>query len=659
MKNNILSYLETIKENIFFSSCSYGDLKYQIENLKLDRFLFQKISSKDPIYFAAHFFKSIIEKKIPVILSPDLGDYEINKIQNQIDFTQCSHQISDLFPGLNSPFIIFSSGTTGDRAGIVHEFESILKHCEIFNQIFPINKNETFAQLILPFSVGGFMLLMRAFYRGSKVEQELNSSTHFVSIVPTQIFWVTELYRSSFMSSNLKGILIGGASVPKNLEDSLIKLNLPYFKTYGMTETLSFIMLNDRPISGVEIKLESPGCTLAVKSPSMLKGKMINKCFIPFIENFYHTSDIAKKVNDDHFLVLGRADDTINSGGIKINLSELKTKIAAEIGKTPFLIFGIKNEYWGQSLALFYQADLEKPHFKTLLNYEIPKFVFTRPKSFFSNKPSQGLLEKELFQSLFEYFYVDREAEKTVIFFHGFMENFLEWKELLSETIQNSNLLFINLPGHGNSDVQSFRNSAEYLALLYEFVSSFNINSKKQSFTLMGYSMGGRIALNLSFRFKNPNVILISSSVGLKNEEINMRENLDKNRFQAVKSKFDFYHFLKTWYENPIFGNFKNEVYFENYISDKSQSNYLGLQASLNLLGPTKLSDFEGSISKMFESNINLTLIAGQSDLKYSREIDEIKTRGLNFNSYKIDNAFHKLHMTHKLELQKLLKTLF
>lgn len=180
-------------------------------------------------------------------------------------------------------------------------------------------------------------------------------------------------------------IIIGGASINSTLEGFIGNLVAPrIFQTYGMTETLSHIaikQLNAKPpqkyffpLNGVQIRLDERKC-FCVKSPST--------CFEEIA-----TNDVAEIYADGSFRILGRLDNVINSGGVKIQLEEVEKEIEEVFSQIAlqrrFYCIGTNDDYWGQALTLCIEGEkfpenVEISLMKLLQNlknkYHIPKKI--------------------------------------------------------------------------------------------------------------------------------------------------------------------------------------------------------------------------------------------------------------------------------------------
>ncbi len=202
----------------------------------------------------------------------------------------------------------------------------------------------------------------------------------FGAMVPLQI------RRQPELAGRFKVLLLGGAPLSKTMEKLLRTTPARVFATYGMTETLTHIAL--RPVSylAAEWLRDYPGGRFDLYMP--LEGVEIEtdgSGRITIRDNLLDitvtTSDLGEVYEGGLFRWLGRADHTVNSGGIKIIPEEVERKLEKYV-PVPFFVAGIRDEEWGEKLILVMEtedAQALNVSFKDIPElrfYEKPKEVF-------------------------------------------------------------------------------------------------------------------------------------------------------------------------------------------------------------------------------------------------------------------------------------------
>ncbi|MBL7850728.1 MAG: AMP-binding protein [Cyclobacteriaceae bacterium] len=143
--------------------------------------------------------------------------------------------------------------------------------------------------------------------------QQLPGPVHFLALVPLQL--KTLLQESRQELDQVATVIIGGAPLEDELIPWLENMHPQFYATYGMTETLTHIALRKLngpgkqnaiyPLPGVHISLDERGC-LIIEAGHLDTSRVV-------------TNDLAILTPDGGFQILGRADEVINSGGVKVH----------------------------------------------------------------------------------------------------------------------------------------------------------------------------------------------------------------------------------------------------------------------------------------------------------------------------------------------------
>jgi len=242
-----------------------------------------------------------------------------------------------------------------------------------------------------PNYVGGKMMLVRALVLGWKLDivepnsnplKEIQKSYDFCAMVPMQVV-------GSLMYLNkIKTLIIGGGVVSKTLFDALQNVTTNCFSTYGMTETVSHIALmklnkqsNAKLVLGSHYKVlpdiiissDNRNC-LVIDAPKISGNRII-------------TNDVVEIISDTEFKWLGRYDNIINSGGVKLNPEKIEEKLSEIILKR-FFVAGLPDPILGEKMVLIVEGIStplndqlkvilnEMKNLKSLSKYEIPKKIY-------------------------------------------------------------------------------------------------------------------------------------------------------------------------------------------------------------------------------------------------------------------------------------------
>lgn len=232
----------------------------------------------------------------------------------------------------DSPLIqVKTSGSTGKpKVMMVEKTKMINSACMTLS--FLGLKHPDSALLCMPLEyIAGKMLVVRALVGGLKLILVPPCSNpiaaisdsevlNFAAMIPMQ---VSSALKDSSHEQRLKAIehlIIGGGAVDDALASKLKSFPHNVYSTYGMTETLSHIAL--RRLSGPQASSFYSVFTGVKVYPSAEQTLTIEA---PLVNNEpLITNDIVEFNDQGQFRVLGRKDNVINSGGVKLQIEELE-----------------------------------------------------------------------------------------------------------------------------------------------------------------------------------------------------------------------------------------------------------------------------------------------------------------------------------------------
>jgi O-succinylbenzoic acid--CoA ligase len=151
--------------------------------------------------------------------------------------------------------------------------------------------------------------------------KEIQSSFfNFSAMVPLQIHQLVKEKRIDELNK-IEKLIIGGASLNEESLSALQQVDTKVYATYGMTETASHIAL--KKLNGPERQ----GSFYSLPGVKITANK--ENCAV--IETPFHhglvTNDIIELHSDGSFDLMGRADNIINSGGVKISMEKVEQAI--------------------------------------------------------------------------------------------------------------------------------------------------------------------------------------------------------------------------------------------------------------------------------------------------------------------------------------------
>ncbi|MBI5972057.1 2-succinyl-6-hydroxy-2,4-cyclohexadiene-1-carboxylate synthase [Staphylococcus caledonicus] len=147
----------------------------------------------------------------------------------------------------------------------------------------------------------------------------------------------------------------------------------------------------------------------------------------------------------------------------------------------------------------------------------------------------------------------NQDTTQLLILLHGFISDSRTYNNHLEALLKETNVLTIDLPGHGQ-DTTSMDVTWDFPFLTKEIDEVLALY-KDYQLNLLGYSMGGRVALYYALhgKYKLQHLILESTSPGIEKEEDRMeRQQVDAARGKVLDIA-GLEIFVNDWEKLPLF----------------------------------------------------------------------------------------------------------
>ncbi|NLY24007.1 MAG: AMP-binding protein [Bacteroidales bacterium] len=256
----------------------------------------------------------------------------------------------------SSTIRLHTSGSTGVPKEITVLKEQLLQSAKMTCDFFQLKRGDR-ALLCLPLDyIAGKMMVVRAIYAGLNLYPvepsghplaERALSYDFAAMVPLQVCNTLQSEEEKKRLSQIRQLIIGGGAVDEELQEALKGFPNDIYSTYGMTETLSHIAL--RRINGVEAEsyyTPLPGVGISVSEENTLIADVPLVSDVPVA-----TNDIVVIREDGTFRIIGRRDNVINSGGIKVQTEEVEEKLGPFINGN-YAVTSLPHPKLGQAIVL-------------------------------------------------------------------------------------------------------------------------------------------------------------------------------------------------------------------------------------------------------------------------------------------------------------------
>lgn len=279
-----------------------------------------------------------------------------------------------------------TSGSTGTPKLIYIEKERMRASARMTCDFLGLKPADT-ALLCMPLDyIAGKMMVVRALERNMKLLSvepsghpladntlsDLNEGiVHLAAMVPLQVWNTLRVPEERERLHHIKHLIIGGGAIPQELEQELRTLPINVWSSYGMTETLSHIALRRisedyySPLPGISLSQDQDDC-LIINAPALCAQTL-------------YTNDIVRFHGKDRFQVIGRRDNTICSGGIKIQIEQVEAWLQS-IGIDNIMVTYREDKALGQALVYLTTDKIDTDMLRKSVPTDTPNSKFWLPR---------------------------------------------------------------------------------------------------------------------------------------------------------------------------------------------------------------------------------------------------------------------------------------
>ena len=269
-----------------------------------------------------------------------------------------------------SPYVhVQTSGSTGVPKPMLVEKHRMLASARITCDFLGLKPGDTALLCMSLDYIAGKMMVVRALERDLKLitvapsGHPLNMGNQmaidFAAMVPMQVYNTLQIPEERERLQQIRHLIIGGGAIDDAMAAELKTFPNAIWSTYGMTETLSHIALRRLngadasdwyiPFPSVSASLSSEGC-LVIDAPEVCPDRLV-------------TNDIADLIQGPgssvRFRILGRKDNIICSGGLKIQAEELERQLRPYM-RVPFIITKRPDKKFGEIVVLLTEGSTDK-----------------------------------------------------------------------------------------------------------------------------------------------------------------------------------------------------------------------------------------------------------------------------------------------------------
>lgn len=279
---------------------------------------------------------------------------------------------------------INTSGSTGNPKSIMLKKKHMINSALATGLYFDLKPKTTALLCLSTNYIAGKMMLVRAIVLGWHLDiiepksnplVDIEKQYNFSAMIPLQL-------SNSLNKINLiNKLLVGGGVVSNELKSKIKNLTTKIYATYGMTETITHIAV--KPLN------KAPGLTLDKDVyqilPNVILSKDSRSCLVIDAPNVSDkkviTNDLVELISSTEFKWLGRFDNIINSGGIKLIPEQIEENLQTIINNRYF-ITSLIDSVLGDKIVLVVEGKVQEnlksqiSTLKSIGKYEIPKEIY-------------------------------------------------------------------------------------------------------------------------------------------------------------------------------------------------------------------------------------------------------------------------------------------
>ncbi|MBB1268527.1 2-succinyl-6-hydroxy-2,4-cyclohexadiene-1-carboxylate synthase [Shewanella sp. SR44-3] len=236
----------------------------------------------------------------------------------------------------------------------------------------------------------------------------------------------------------------------------------------------------------------------------------------------------------------------------------------------------------------------------------------------------------------------------NLVLLHGFLGSKQDWQPFMPYLSQQFHCICIDLPGHGSGLITTKGQTLS--RLVQAIISQIQVAIGQQSFHLLGYSLGGRLALLVADLLEKTaaqallSLTLISCHPGLDTLKARNARRMHDNQWLSKLSSLKFAAFVELWYQQAVFSDLSPQIRAEMIAKRTAQASQ-GLSVGLNLMSLAEQPDCRQVPAHL---SCPCHVFVGALDDKFTT-LAKAWQQLVPINLQIFDNAGHTLHITEPL----------
>lgn len=187
--------------------------------------------------------------------------------------------------------------------------------------------------------------------------EQVQGPRRYTAVVPTQLRRLLDAGGGPLTAlAGFDAVLVGGAATPEHLRAQAEQAGVRVVTTYGMSETCGGCVYDGIPLDGVTVRVDPPGGRIRIGGPTVARGYRAGPGPVEAFatdsdgRRWFRSADLGDLV-DGRLVVLGRADDVIVTGGLKVAPGPVEAALLELPEVAEAVIIGVEDPQWGQRVV--------------------------------------------------------------------------------------------------------------------------------------------------------------------------------------------------------------------------------------------------------------------------------------------------------------------
>jgi O-succinylbenzoic acid--CoA ligase len=194
---------------------------------------------------------------------------------------------------------------------------------------------------------------------GSVAAAAASRDLDFVSLVPTQLHRMLDDVAETAALRTFRTVLLGGGPIDPALRERAAAAGISVVATYGSAETAGGCVYDGLPLDGVAVAIGANG-RIRIGGPTLFERYEGDPDLTAevLVDGWFLTADAGRFDEDGRLQVLGRLDDMVISGGVKVPTGIVAARLREHPAVTAVDVGRLADDEWGERVVAWVVGDL-------------------------------------------------------------------------------------------------------------------------------------------------------------------------------------------------------------------------------------------------------------------------------------------------------------